>query len=242
MTHPRVACWLMVPVKPFFESKSRLAGVLDSQARAALSRQLLEDVLTRSRESGLFAEILVISRDEAARAIAQAHGVRSLHESPRRESTLPATTRQQSTGAHPITARAQTTAGGSQQIAHVPEATLNQALHAGRDHALAGGAQAILVLPADLPLLTTQDLAALVAPLQKRPPPQVIIAPSHDEGTNALLLHPPTIIDFAYGPQSFARHCALAQAANSTVEIVRSSSLTYDLDLPEDLWGEELGI
>ncbi len=63
--------WLLAPVKPFAEAKSRLASVLTPDERANLMRSLLERTLTLALESKLFAGLLVISRDplvwEAAR-------------------------------------------------------------------------------------------------------------------------------------------------------------------------------
>ena len=58
--------WLVVPVKPFDESKSRLAAILARQERAALTRSLLTRTLHVAQASGHFARLLVVSRDDAA--------------------------------------------------------------------------------------------------------------------------------------------------------------------------------
>jgi 2-phospho-L-lactate guanylyltransferase len=63
----------------------------------------------------------------------------------------------------------------------------------------------------------------------------VIIAPSHDGGTNALLLRPPHAIGFAFGEGSFARHCAMAAAAGLPCHVYESATLALDVDHPEDL-------
>ena len=65
--------------------------------------------------------------------------------------------------------------------------------------------------------------------------PSVVIAPSHDGGTNALLLYPPYVIDFAFGPDSFRRHHRQAIQADVAVQIVQSSTLAFDIDWPADL-------
>ena len=57
--------WLVVPVKPFDESKSRLAAILARQERAALTRSLLTRTLHVAQASGHFARLLVVSRDDA---------------------------------------------------------------------------------------------------------------------------------------------------------------------------------
>lgn len=110
--------------------------------------------------------------------------------------------------------------------------TLNAALEQARQAALGDHAEAILVLPADLPQLTVADLDALVALAQTGP--GVVIAPSSMGGTSALLLRPPDAIPFAFGIDSFARHCLLAQAADLPCRVHQSPTLAFDVDLPAD--------
>jgi 2-phospho-L-lactate/phosphoenolpyruvate guanylyltransferase len=112
---------------------------------------------------------------------------------------------------------------------------LNDALSQARAVAVAHGAQAILALPADLPLLTVADVQHLAAAASAGN--GVVIAPSRDGGTNALLLRPPQAIDFAFGPESAARHQALAQAAGLNCQLVESPTLAFDVDWPADLKG-----
>jgi 2-phospho-L-lactate/phosphoenolpyruvate guanylyltransferase len=111
--------------------------------------------------------------------------------------------------------------------------SLNEALEQGRRRALVCNAEAILILPADLPLLTTGDITHLYT--LGKAHPGMVIAPSHDGGTNAMLLHPPQTLSFAFGEQSFARHCTLAKAAGLSYRIFQSPSLAFDLDWPKDL-------
>ena len=66
--------WLLVPVKPLGEGKSRLAGRLSPVERAELSSRLLAGVLSAARAAGVLAGILVISRDAAVLAQAAAAG------------------------------------------------------------------------------------------------------------------------------------------------------------------------
>jgi 2-phospho-L-lactate guanylyltransferase len=54
-------------------------------------------------------------------------------------------------------------------------------------------------------------------------------------GTNALLVRPPGLIDYAYGPGSFQRHLERARAFGIRVEVCEIPSIGLDLDLPEDL-------
>ncbi len=94
---------------------------------------------------------------------------------------------------------------------------------------------ALLILPADLPFLTTADICHLarLAHLHDR---AVVIAPDAAEsGTNALLLRPPDVIQPAFGSNSFHRHKKLAQTAKSVTLFFYSSTIARDIDWPEDL-------
>ncbi len=92
----------------------------------------------------------------------------------------------------------------------------------------------VLILPADLPLLNSQDLQTLIR--RSEPSPVVVIAPDRRrDGTNALLVCPAGLIEYAYGPGSFKRHCERATQAGVRLEICDLPSISLDLDLPEDL-------
>ena len=113
------------------------------------------------------------------------------------------------------------------------ESGLNAALTLAREWALGRGAQAVLVVPADLPLLTPADIAAVLD--LGRGSRSVVIAPdARGEGTNALLLRPPDAINFAFGPQSFYEHCAQAETSQVALWVHRSPALAFDLDTPAD--------
>jgi 2-phospho-L-lactate guanylyltransferase (CobY/MobA/RfbA family) len=63
-----------------------------------------------------------------------------------------------------------------------------------------------------------------------------VISPDRKkEGTNALLVCPPDLIDFKYGKGSFKKHQKAAIEANARLEIYDLPSLELDLDEPEDL-------
>ena len=83
-----------------------------------------------------------------------------------------------------------------------------------------------------MPNLTTEDVRTLASPTNRDP--QIIIAPSRDGGTNALMLQPAQAIPFAFGRDSFLRHQRLAAEAGIPIRVVESDSLLFDIDLPED--------
>ena len=114
---------------------------------------------------------------------------------------------------------------------------LNPALELARTEALARGATALVVLPADLPWLDHETLDAVLKAAGEATSgePFVALVPDrHGTGTNVLIMAPPGAIDFAFGPGSRADHTAEAAAAAATyVEL--GGPLEIDLDTPEDL-------
>jgi len=109
---------------------------------------------------------------------------------------------------------------------------LNPALEAARG-ALAARASALLVVAADLPFVTAEDIRLL---LDGAAGASVAIVPDRRRsGTNALLLQPPDAISFAFGEGSFERHFALAAAAGREARVVDLPNLAFDLDAPADL-------
>lgn len=95
------------------------------------------------------------------------------------------------------------------------------------------GATSALILPADLPRLTVADLHLLCA--AAKTPATIVITPSRDGGTNALLLPLPAPILFAYGHNSFHHHMRQATLYTPNVHVVETASLHFDLDAPADL-------
>jgi len=111
---------------------------------------------------------------------------------------------------------------------------LNTALQRATVVAQVYATRGVLVLPADLPLITREDVLALLE--RATDPPVVVISPDHrKEGTNALLISPAGLIDYDFGVDSYKRHCQRAKEAGARLEVVTLPSLGLDLDLPEDL-------
>jgi len=111
---------------------------------------------------------------------------------------------------------------------------LNRALAQATRWAAHQGAGALLILPTDLPLLEPDDIEALWALALDEP--AVVIAPSRrGGGTNALLMRPPGLLSYRFGPGSFGAHCVQTRAAGIPLFVVRSSHLALDVDWPEDL-------
>jgi 2-phospho-L-lactate guanylyltransferase len=92
----------------------------------------------------------------------------------------------------------------------------------------------VLIVPADLPLITPEDVRTMLKFADQ--PPVVVVAPDRRrEGTNALLVCPVGLIEYEFGPGSFRQHCQRANQAGARLEICELPSLALDMDLPEDL-------
>ena len=112
---------------------------------------------------------------------------------------------------------------------------LNVGLRQARDEVLASGGDALLVVPIDLPLISPEALQAVLAPLDDRRRPLVVLVPDrHGRGTNALLVAPPDAIEFGFGGDSRRAHAACATDAGARfVEL--DGPLSLDIDTPDDL-------
>jgi 2-phospho-L-lactate guanylyltransferase len=114
------------------------------------------------------------------------------------------------------------------------EGGLNALLEQGRDWATTQGADALMVVFADLPLLLPADIERIVR--VGKPINTVVLAPDrHNQGTNIMLLHPPALIPFAFGPNSYEAHRTAASQARAHLEVYRSCSTALDIDTPDDL-------
>jgi 2-phospho-L-lactate/phosphoenolpyruvate guanylyltransferase len=116
---------------------------------------------------------------------------------------------------------------------------LNGAISAARSVAVARGASAVLVLPADLPAISADVIGQLVgaasAAVDRHAAGLVaLVTDQHESGTNALLISPPGLIDPRFGLGSRALHRAAAESAGATfVEV--DGPLALDVDTPADL-------
>jgi 2-phospho-L-lactate guanylyltransferase len=101
----------------------------------------------------------------------------------------------------------------------------------------ADGIDAVLRIPLDLPLITTQDVETIIAADSESP--SCVIVPSRDgTGTNALLRRPPTLFRSYFGPGSFEKHVAESHLAGASLAILELPRIALDIDDPEDV--EEL--
>lgn len=107
---------------------------------------------------------------------------------------------------------------------------LNVALRAADAHL---GGRSTLVLPADLPLVSGEDLDLVVGALPAVS--GVVVAGTNDGGTGALVRSPGGLIPPRFGPDSARRHIAEARRAGVACRQVVIPGLALDLDQPADL-------
>jgi len=95
------------------------------------------------------------------------------------------------------------------------------------------GAERVVLLPIDCPLMAPRELERLLTCMPER---YVAIVPDrHGTGTNALALAPPDAIEPSFGEGSCARHVAAAREAGIPFNVEELPSLALDLDTPADI-------
>jgi 2-phospho-L-lactate guanylyltransferase len=122
---------------------------------------------------------------------------------------------------------------GAGHIGEDTPAGLNAAVAMAAQYLENIGAGAMLILPGDVPSVSTAEIDEL-ATLSH--PQGMAIVPAHDrDGTNALLLSPPGAIAPSFGPGSFKRHLETGRKAGLAPETCLLDGLGRDIDTPEDL-------
>ncbi|HVY78992.1 MAG TPA: NTP transferase domain-containing protein, partial [Solirubrobacterales bacterium] len=124
-------------------------------------------------------------------------------------------------------------AAGAELVADPDEGGHSDAALAGIARARELGAERVVLLPIDCPLLAPRELERLLTGMPER---YVGVVPDrHGTGTNALALAPPDAIEPSFGEGSCARHVAAARAAGVPYGVEELPSLALDLDTPADV-------
>ncbi|HEY7552247.1 MAG TPA: 2-phospho-L-lactate guanylyltransferase [Hyphomicrobiaceae bacterium] len=110
------------------------------------------------------------------------------------------------------------------------------AVAAGFAHARTHGAVQALTLPGDAPCVTCGEVEDLIDTGDRIAVPGVVMVPARDgDGTNALLVAPPGAFPPSFGPGSFARHRAEAEARGLDCRVLPLAGIGLDIDEPRDL-------
>lgn len=98
----------------------------------------------------------------------------------------------------------------------------------------AAGAQGIITMPADIPLVQAHEIQAVITAHGEAP--AITIAPSEDElGSNAVACSPPDVLAFGFGDNSFYPHLEKARTLGIEPAVVKAPGLALDVDTPDDL-------
>ncbi len=109
----------------------------------------------------------------------------------------------------------------------------NPALQAAAIKEKALGIAALLTISADLPLLQRSDVEHMLAASQRY---EVVLAPSQEgTGTNAVLIRPPLVLPYMFGPNSLQHYQEEAQRRELLTTQVKRPGLSLDVDTINDL-------
>jgi 2-phospho-L-lactate guanylyltransferase len=92
---------------------------------------------------------------------------------------------------------------------------------------------AVLVLPADIPRVTSRDINRIVE--LAKDGPAVVLASSSNGGTNALYRSGAGLIPACFGSKSFLRHIKKAYQKGVSTRLYFSPSIAMDIDSVRDL-------
>jgi 2-phospho-L-lactate guanylyltransferase len=204
----------VLPVKRFDSAKQRLGEAVGAPERRELAAAMVEDVLVALGEVDGLDDLIVVTAEDRAAALARA------------------------AGAHVVPDRVE----AGQSLA--AEVGVEVAVQRGAERALLVPGDCPALDPGELSTLLalhqgggTDSTGSVVAgPAGTGSRGSVVIVPDrHGAGTNALLLAPPKALSPSFGPGSLARHAALASAGGATVRVAQAPSLELDVDTPSDL-------
>lgn len=122
---------------------------------------------------------------------------------------------------------------GAEVVPDPEDAGHIEAALAGIARAQAEGAEGVVLLAGDCPLLDPRELDRLLTGIPERY--VGIVADRHGTGTNALVLSPPDAIVPAFGEGSCARHVEAARRASVPFGLEELPSIELDLDTPADV-------
>lgn len=110
----------------------------------------------------------------------------------------------------------------------------------GMEHSLSGAANtaaawaegrdfaSVCIIPADLAAPDSEAIAAFVSRGLKTGRP--VVCPSTDLGTNAIMISPPGLIEFQYGPNSSVTHLKLLEESGAVPVQLSIESIQFDID------------
>ena len=116
-----------------------------------------------------------------------------------------------------------------------PDDGLNLAAGETVNHLLENGIRDMFLIPADIPLITEEEINSV---LKAHPSaPSLTIIPSRDKlGSNCILLSPPSRMPLKFGPDSYFSHQEIAKTNGLKVNPMEFPGFGLDIDEPKDLF------
>lgn len=98
------------------------------------------------------------------------------------------------------------------------------------------GANSMLFLPGDVPLVTAEELEIVLDGFGYSEAAEFTIVPASDlGGSNCIVCSPPDCMDFGFGEDSFRRHLRIAESKGIVPTVARLPGIGLDIDTPADL-------
>jgi 2-phospho-L-lactate guanylyltransferase len=125
---------------------------------------------------------------------------------------------------------------GAEVLAEPRQEGQNVAAARGIARAVEGGADAVLLLSSDLPLVTVGAVRDVLESAARMKAPVAVAVPAVGRGgTNALYLRPPQAIALHFGSESLAKFQGEAKRRGVEFAVHLSDAMALDLDEPGDL-------
>ncbi|MGC1932171.1 MAG: 2-phospho-L-lactate guanylyltransferase [Candidatus Nitrosopolaris sp.] len=120
-------------------------------------------------------------------------------------------------------------------LKEVKDHGVNAAIARADDYSSESGADATIVIPQDLPLLSPADVN-MICRKAESPERCLVICPSiRYDGSNALLRKPSRLLKTHYDEDSFKAHIRAATQVGIPVKVFLSKRIMMDLDTTEDI-------
>ena len=201
--------WLIIPFKGKEEIKQRLSARLNEQQRSDLAFAMFASLLT------------------AFEAFAKAN--------PRVIEKVMVVSRDKQCLQHKVMPRFQQL---SVSVFEEPKSCegLNQALELSLQQAESDGAKRALIIHADLPLVSEDDIAVLMNDIANKNDKSLhIIQDKSKTGTNALMVPLPLLMPLQFGEGSCQKHVKQAMLQGLPVKLLQQAQLAFDVDEVDDL-------
>jgi 2-phospho-L-lactate guanylyltransferase len=125
---------------------------------------------------------------------------------------------------------------GAEVVAEPRQEGQNVAAARGIARAVEGGADAVLLLSSDLPLVTIEAVRDVLESAARFDAPVAVAVEAVGRGgTNALYLRPPGAITLSFGSDSLAKFRREAETRGVRFVVHHSDAMALDLDEPGDL-------